>query len=189
MELRLTAEERAAILELEREGVLQEVRGNLFATPNGIIDITCGDCDQSDITKRIRSTIILSGEKDRVHELKLNGGGIRLAPGTPFSSPDLFGDLIESSRLKKISEVVLCGHVPCGKARAHALSMPSLVDHLIRAKMHVHASVAEQNTNMRFVCLLHIDHGQDYRRHDQPHRKQLRFISRGDWERVKTHFF
>lgn len=188
MSLELSNEDRDRIRELEQEGTLQEVRGNLFATPKGIICVTCGDCDQADIIKRIRSTVILPGETDRVHELKLNGGGIRLVPGTPFFSPDLLNDLCESSALKKISEVVLCAHAPCGKARGHALSVPSVIDFLMQAKMHVRISVSEQKPAMRFICLLHIDHGLNFRQFDHQQRKQLRFISREHWEMVRSRY-
>lgn len=167
MTLSLTPEDRVVIDRMrqrrKKPPVLQSLKGHRLNQSDGIILVSCGDCDQfADIfEQKIRM------QKDqrldtRIHPITPNGGPIRLVHDSPANKPgrtydlDLMDDILFVARKKVVRTVALVIHLPCGHAAEHSLAFFQMLRLLIQAKHQLKTEGAPYI--QRVACFLHVDY-------------------------------
>jgi hypothetical protein len=189
-------------------GALEDVQNHQVDHRNGVILVSCGDCDQSyDIfTYEVRMCQGLMVDP-RIHQINLNGGPLllvsdsRLNCGLPQDEVVLM-NVAEAVVLKNISQVCLQAH-NCGKAKllgynlesvfsdacnAHDRTKHELLDHCQRIAQEWKKSdnpetraVAEKfNVNkIRTSLFVHLDWG-DRKRKYFLNRNRFRAFASGE---------
>lgn len=132
---------------------------------NGIILLACGDCDKfPELLEYERSLFLKHGQEPRIHLLALNGGGLLLSPRCPLNADcqtaqSLLSQIKDSAVLKKITEVVIYGHHPCGAAGLANLSLEQSMEWLALGADRVGSMLK----NLRVTCNFHHECNADTR--------------------------
>ncbi len=129
-------------------------------------------CDMVSDAKRVLIQRLL-GEDRRIHELKLNGGALLIASGSPVTHLGEDRVLIEhiksAMKMKHIQTVVLFAHAPCGMAGMFNMSLKQVLENLIEAKLRLKSELV----GAKVVCFVHIARANGIRR--------TYFISAAKW--------
>lgn len=173
--LQLSDSDRSLFRALRTRNVLEGIEPHRLSTENGIIMVTCPDCDQfPDIFRHAGSVVCCKDETARIHPLSLNGGPILLHPSSPVAtsgrSTVLTEDIGDAAQMKQIAAVALCAHAPCGKAYAHQLGLAAVIELLMFGRGYGASALP----HLRFYPFLHVDQGGN--------RKRTYFVSSTRWQ-------
>lgn len=108
-----------------RSKVLQRINPNRLERRSGLIAVMCPDGDRFDDWFTWEKILQMRpGKRERpfVHPLLRHGGALVLAPSFPKKRSggtldcDLIDEILEAQEMKRVREVGLYVHAPCGKA-------------------------------------------------------------------------
>ncbi len=134
----LYPQDYAQIRNFRKIGVLRDVEEQELDLENGLVMVTCADGDRFFDAFNYKAKLLKTSEivnKPRIHVLTRNGGALRLInnicpeygdnltlainePGSTMAN-DLLFEIKESLSLKRMKQVALYIHMPCGKATSH----------------------------------------------------------------------
>ena len=157
----MNAQDYQFIRRLRENKLLQDLLPQELNLKNGAVVIVCADCDQrQDINEILALMCLEHGERDRVHPLRLNGGGLLVSSTSPLVQ-DLREDrvLLKHARaaleMKSMQTVLIIGHFPCGAANSIGMSAPLALELLRRGKKELARAIPEA----KVAILVHTDYG------------------------------
>lgn len=181
--MKLTGYDRNVIGSMRNEGVLIDfrVRGKknqqdneemFLLDPNGLIIVPCGDGDQSfDILTHLHREYESRDCPDScLHVLSRNGGSLKLVQQSPAFKPgrslfrDLFEEVIETHRIKRLKSLGIFTHAPCGIAVTNDLDFVEQMRVLFAAKRKFEKEFGRLKLDISVVALCHIMYDIRHRR-------------------------
>jgi hypothetical protein len=179
--LLLSADECNLVRQLKKAEVFQDVEPNRIDQRNGVIAISCSDGDQfCDLLQRQIFFQADQRSKPRIHSFSWHGGALACVPNSPVNNRwyanNVFLDQIPDAReMKKIDEVVLYAHGPCGAAHKARMCLEEVISSQIQARREIILG----NPGMNVSCFFHVDYG-NYANYKG--KKHTYFLSPRRWE-------
>lgn len=148
----LPPEVYADIITFRKKNILLDIDVHRLDLDNGIVMFVCGDGDRFFETFGYKAKLLTIGDMandPRIHVLAVNGGAIRLIEsqydeGTPplnregsTFSTDMVQETKDSLCLKKMRQVALRVHFPCGKSKLCNISPSQSLRYLALAKRRI----------------------------------------------------
>lgn len=179
-------EEVDFVRQLKRLGILLPVDPTKRDYRRGITPVICADCHQRrDIEGHLEGLMREAGvENPLVHALKLNGGAATIALDERMNPGDhkgqaLLMDIGGTARpdVKGIKLIALYGHWPCGQALLMGVTLPEMIELLMRGETRA----KEHHPHLKVDCYFHVDFGPEYRRFGKGARRKTYFMSHRAW--------
>lgn len=163
--LELTEIDRTHIKVARSAGALCNLDGSKMHAGNGLIDCTCGDCDQTH--ENLYHLFGISGTV-RHHMTQLNGGPLLISPWSPIEHAGVDGEaLVRHIKWpvpkKRIPAIVLCTHAPCAAAYDAGVDFLDVLRLLLEAKQRVRKVLGMKDVE-KIHCFCHVDHGGNHKR-------------------------
>ena len=163
--LELPPFDRLVIRSMREHEALVNLDGHRL-DPQGIVLITCADCDEfSDIYGHKAELFQSNGHAPRIHPLSRNGGALMLVPQSPAikrgrsTATDLLEEIQEACAWKKIRTVTPYIHAPCGKAVVSKINFISQMTLLFQGKQ----LLKNRLPGISVACFCQIDYGNSKR--------------------------
>lgn len=148
------------IRDLREKEVLLDAEGHKFDSPNGVILVTCPDCDQFvDIFNYTMEMFRKGGYQERPQPLCQHGGGMLISETCPLDreymiDQYLLVNIARARKMKEINTLALLVHYPCGAARLAGIPLIDVIAHDVAAKQRVKLLWPE----LKVGCFLHVDY-------------------------------
>lgn len=149
------------IREMRGQGLLQDIDiGRLSDVREQTVLIACSDCHQrEDLDGHLEWVVRKITTNPLIHPFRLHGLAFRLAPSLVterFHEDEMMmGEIEEAIQLDKLRRrVMIVGHMPCGKARKHGLSLFDCIELYVRGRQNIRTRFPQLTVS----CHLHVDY-------------------------------
>lgn len=180
MTLVLTPQDKYCLQQLKASGLFLNIDAEKLHIVDGVIAVFCGDGDQSDdLYKHVVSVCRGRIADNRIHLVALNGGAIlmsgQLGGSQNCHGETMFENVLDASRLKKMNDVFLYMHAPCGIVRAKGFGIVDQVRYLMMARDRL----SEVAPRLHLWCFCHVDTYDEAE--GATHKRRTYFVPRARW--------
>ena len=165
-----------AFLEAVKDaGIVEAIKPELIDEPDGLVLITCGDCDHFPNLYNWLCKMYTT----RIHLLVLNGGGLLLPSKSRVNGLCEDAVLIQHAKaameMKGIRSAIFSAHYPCGAAAERGINLQNVCRYIALGKKRLKRSI--RSLKKVYSCL-HIDYGDDKQKTYGVHTKEMAIFVR-----------